>query len=61
MKTEYKIIKEHHCMILMDTEKTKGQFSISDRMGNRLVHKTFDDGKSADEYVDEFKGLFYAK
>ena len=45
----------------MDTEKTKGQFSISYRMGNRLVQKTFDDGKSAVEYVKEFKGLFDAK
>ena len=58
MKIEYKIIEEHHCMIIMDTEKTKGQFSISDRMGNRLVQKTFDDGKLAEEYVKEVKGLF---
>ena len=59
MKIEYKIIEEHQCMIIIDTEKTKGQFSISDRIGNRLVHKTFDDGKSADEYVKEVKGLFF--
>ena len=58
MKIEYKIIKEHHCMIIMDTEKTKGQFSITDRMGNRLVQKTFDDGKTAEGHIKEVKGLF---